>query len=61
MDDICSAEDAKLQCRALADYAISCAKLGVILGNWRSTITECGELFFVLTGCNCLVWNLWST
>ena len=43
MDDICSAEDTKLQCRALADYAIACSKLGVVLGNWRDTVAECGK------------------
>jgi len=48
MDDICSAEDTKLQCRGLADYAIACSKLGVVLGNWREKITECCEFLFIL-------------
>ena len=48
MDDICSAEDTKLQCRALADYAIACSKLGVVLGNWREKVTDCCKYFFPL-------------
>lgn len=43
MDGICSAEDTSIQCRALADYAMACSKLGVVLSNWREVVTECGK------------------
>ncbi|XP_076806278.1 von Willebrand factor-like [Clavelina lepadiformis] len=43
MEDVCSHEDVSMQCRALADYAIACAKLGVVLGDWRLKITECAN------------------
>jgi hypothetical protein len=40
-DDVCNAEDTKLMCRAMADYSMACAKLGVVLGNWRDKVPEC--------------------
>ena len=43
MDDICCHEDPDMQCRSLGDYAMACAKLGVVLGNWREKVPECGK------------------
>ena len=48
MEDVCSHEDVSMQCRALADYAIACAKLGVVLGDWRLKITECGKPYKIV-------------
>lgn len=42
-DDVCNAEDTKLQCRAMADYSMACAKLGVVLGDWREKVPECSK------------------
>ena len=46
MDDVCAAKDIKLQCRALADYSMACSKSGVVLGDWREVVTECGRKTF---------------
>lgn len=44
-DDVCRAEDMELQCRSLGDYAMACAKLGVVLGNWRESVPDCGKYY----------------
>jgi len=44
MDDVCEAKDIRLQCRALADYSMACSKLGVVMGNWREIVQECGKI-----------------